>query len=149
MKRTGTRSVKNHQNLLNQLKRKFEKGGTTAAAAAPAAAVVPIIVKEFISLSMKDSMKLFSSTDIVLGPHGAGLSNILFMKPGRGVIEFMVAGKDVNACYMYLTIKLGLRYHTWSDPKSTQNGAMTVDINEIISITNQIKNDLIEESIFE
>ena len=128
---TGSRSVVNHQKLVAALKMKYEVeggGGHT--------------VQVFTKLSMKDSVKLFKTTDIVLGPHGAGLSNILYMQPGRGVVEFMVAGKDVNACYMYLAVKLGLRYHTWSDPKSTQNGKMTVDVENILLIVSGMMEEM-------
>jgi hypothetical protein len=118
IQRTGSREVVNHQKLVDGLKKEY----------------IGHSVQSFKSLSMKDSIKLFENTDILLGPHGAGLSNMLFMQPGRGVVEFMVSGRDVNACYMYLAIKLGLRYHTWGNPRASQTGKMVVDVEKILSI---------------
>ena len=63
---------------------------------------------------------------------------MLYMHPDRGILEMMVVGKDVNACYMYMALKLGLRYHTWGDPKATQNGKMTANIDEINNIVKMI-----------
>ena len=95
---------------------------------------------------MKQSVDLFASSDIVIGPHGAGLSNLLYMQPGRGVLELLVvAHGQINACYMYLALKLGLRYYTWSHPKTTHHGSMTIDTTQIVRIVHQMKDDLIGE----
>ena len=40
-------------------------------------------------LTFAEQVALFHSCDIVLGVHGAGLTNIMFMKPGSKVIEFI------------------------------------------------------------
>ena len=129
IKRTGSRSVKNHPMLLKRLKEKYEN---------PLMSRKGHEVIEFTKLTMKESVALFSKTDILIGPHGAGLSNALYMYPKRAMLELMVVGKDVNACYMYLAIKLGLKYHTWSDPRATQGGSMTVDVSKIESIVDSL-----------
>jgi hypothetical protein len=128
IKRHGSRAVRNHGALITALKSHYTVKNQFK-------------VIEFDSLSMLETVKLFSKTELMIGPHGAGLSNALYMQPGRGLLEFMVAGKDVNACYMYLAIKLGLRYHTWSDPRATQNGGMTVDLEKVMSIVSQMMQD--------
>ena len=38
---------------------------------------------------MVDQILLFQSAEFIIGPHGAGLSNLLFCEPGTKVIEFM------------------------------------------------------------
>ena len=42
---------------------------------------------ELTKLSVKDQIKLFSSASFVIGPHGAGIGNIIFCKEGTKVIE--------------------------------------------------------------
>ena len=36
-----------------------------------------------------EQISLFASTKILIGPHGAGLGNMVFMSPGAHVVEFM------------------------------------------------------------
>jgi glycosyltransferase involved in cell wall biosynthesis len=40
-------------------------------------------------MSMADQILLFQSAEFIIGPHGAGLANLLFCEPGTKVIEFM------------------------------------------------------------
>jgi glycosyltransferase involved in cell wall biosynthesis len=40
-------------------------------------------------MTIEDQILLFQNAEFVIGPHGAGLSNLLFCKPGTKVIEFM------------------------------------------------------------
>ena len=39
------------------------------------------------SLSISEQARLFAEAKIVLGPHGAGFTNIAFCKPGTKVVE--------------------------------------------------------------
>lgn len=38
-------------------------------------------------LSKKDQMELISKTDVLIGVHGNGLTNEIWMKPGGAVLE--------------------------------------------------------------
>jgi glycosyltransferase involved in cell wall biosynthesis len=40
-------------------------------------------------MSMTDQILLFQSAEFIIGPHGAGLANLLFCEPGTRVIELM------------------------------------------------------------
>ena len=40
-------------------------------------------------MSMVDQILLFQSAEFIVGPHGAGLANLLFCEPGTKVIELM------------------------------------------------------------
>ncbi|KAF4733724.1 hypothetical protein FOZ62_026203 [Perkinsus olseni] len=57
----------------------------------------------------KDAVALFSRAAVVVGVHGAGLSNILFCKEGAAVVELGFANPLVWH-YMYVAEALGLRY---------------------------------------
>ena len=80
-------------------------------------------------------MELFACSNIIIAPHGAGLSNIIACKPGTVVIEVLLEGKLLNLCYMYLGVKLNLKYNAWSNNKiKFKNKAMKVDVKKIVSI---------------
>ena len=55
-----------------------------------------------------EQVRAFSSALIVLGPHGAGLTNILFCRRGAHVMEM---GKVLFPCYVNLADRLGVHYH--------------------------------------
>jgi len=61
--------------------------------------------------SLNDSMMMFHSAVIIVGPHGAGLSNMLFSQPGTYVVEGVCQPPKVNMCYRVLTQLLGHHWH--------------------------------------
>ncbi|WP_241771240.1 glycosyltransferase family 61 protein [Acidisphaera rubrifaciens] len=64
------------------------------------------------SLSLAGQIELFRSARIVVGPHGAGLTNIVFCEPGTVVYE-LVPSHYTNGCFCNLAYLSGLRY--WQD----------------------------------
>ena len=60
---------------------------------------------------MQAAMFMFNRADLVVGPHGAGLSNLVYCKPGTLVIEGVCNPPHVNMCYQWTAHVLGLRYH--------------------------------------
>ncbi len=52
-------------------------------------------------------IRLFSSVDMIIGLHGAALSNAMFARPGTHVVE---VGQIVYECYAPLCAKLGMYY---------------------------------------
>jgi hypothetical protein len=59
--------------------------------------------------SFLEQVALFSRADLIIAPHGAALTNLLFAKPGTTVLEFF-SPNYVNVCYWSIS-KLGkLRY---------------------------------------
>lgn len=48
---------------------------------------------------------------MVVGPHGAGLSNIFFSRPGLHVVEGVCNPPHVNLCFQRLAHVLGHRWH--------------------------------------
>lgn len=61
-------------------------------------------------LSFRDQVSLFSEASAIAGPHGAGLSHILFAPPGVNVLELFPADKAFNIDYFYLTKAAGGTY---------------------------------------
>jgi len=61
--------------------------------------------------SLYETMTMFHSAVIVVGPHGAGLSNLLFSEPGTYVVEGVCNRPHVNLCYLRLAHVLGHHWH--------------------------------------
>jgi capsular polysaccharide biosynthesis protein len=57
-----------------------------------------------------DQIRLFRDAGIVVGPHGAGLSNMIFCRPGTLIVELLSAGGDRPSCFELLAETCGHRY---------------------------------------
>jgi len=66
-------------------------------------------------MSLKDQVSLFSRAEIILGPHGAGLTNIMFANSDAKVLEFRSSEQQGNYssgnCYEQLSNILGIEHH--------------------------------------
>lgn len=57
-----------------------------------------------------EQVELFRSSERVIAPHGAGLANMVFMKPGSQVIE-LTTGTWWNPCFRDIAAIVGLEHH--------------------------------------
>lgn len=65
------------------------------------------------SMSFAEQIALFRTARVVVGPHGAGLTNVLFCSPGATLIELNHDSFAAGAtCYAALADMFGLSYHT-------------------------------------
>src|SRR6185436_7043976 len=72
-----------------------------------------IIVAEGISLA--EQVKIFSSAQILLGIHGGGLVNLLFMEPGGKLIELRKKeGGTSNTGYWHLADSVDQSYYYYN-----------------------------------
>ncbi|MDF2718417.1 MAG: hypothetical protein K0R28_5342 [Paenibacillus sp.] len=62
------------------------------------------------SLAVAEQIRLFTSAETIVAPHGAGLANLLFCRPGTKVLE-LYAPNYVNTVYWYLSNHFGLDYY--------------------------------------
>lgn len=60
--------------------------------------------------SMARKIQLLHSAEIVIAPHGAGLTNLIFCKPGTKVIEIFHP-KWILPCYWMISSHVGLDYY--------------------------------------
>lgn len=84
------------------------------------------------SLSIREQISLFSQTNIVVSPHGAGLTNIVFMREGSHLIE-MFPMNQINDCYFELSSFSGLRYDCIIGQDSDENSDFNCDVDLITS----------------
>jgi hypothetical protein len=61
-------------------------------------------------MSIAEQALLLSSAKVILAPHGAGLSNLVFCSPGTKVIE-VFSPKYVNVCFWSLSNQMNLEYY--------------------------------------
>ena len=80
------------------------------------------------SLSVAEQVSLFAAAEVVIGAHGAALTNTVFCSPGTKVIEIF-APDYVNPCYRKLSSQVSLEYWEFigervldTDPHSQQEG---------------------------
>jgi len=80
---------------------------------------------------MRSTLDIFRRALLVVAPHGAGLSNIVFAPSGVFVVEVLSRTALVH-CYMSLCEDLGHRYH--GILSSTPNPAMSVDLKYLVRV---------------
>jgi capsular polysaccharide biosynthesis protein len=61
-------------------------------------------------MSVSEQCELFSSAEVVVAPHGAGLTNLLFCREGTRVVEIFPP-TYINPGYWVLANHLGLEYY--------------------------------------
>jgi len=61
-------------------------------------------------LSFKEQAELFYSAEVVVAPHGAGLSHLVFCAPKTPVLEIF-SPAYFHPCYWHVCDRIGLSYH--------------------------------------
>jgi len=67
---------------------------------------VPVLAE---TLSAADQVRLFRQADMIVAPHGAGLTNLGFCRPGCRIVELQMDAY-VNWCFRHLAALRGLDY---------------------------------------
>ena len=85
----------------------------------------------FENYSFNEQVNLMKDTKCLIGLHGAGLTNMLFMSEKTNVLELRNAEDNHNNCYFSLASDLNLNYYyqiNSGDRKDTHEVNITVDI---------------------
>ncbi len=91
-KDAGIRRIVNEEKLLEELKRRGYEVITNS------------------KLSLQEQVKLFYNATHVIGPHGGGLSNIVFCDKGAKIMDIF-SPSFVIPCFWILSNQIGLKYH--------------------------------------
>ncbi len=96
-------------------------------------------------LSFEEQVRVFYNAEIVVAPHGAGLTNILFAKDGAKILELRNPGY-FGKCYYYLSHHLGYDYWTLlgegdvpkdkSEMQGTLYNNMDINTNKLVETLN-------------
>jgi capsular polysaccharide biosynthesis protein len=76
--------------------------------------------------SFADQIEIFRSVDIVVAPHGAGLTNMVFAPAGTTLIE-MFGDNYINGCYWALANICGHRHAFITAPTATLDYSIPLD----------------------
>ena len=99
IRRSSKRYFTNHDDILAGLKKLVKKYGDYT--------VEVFDDRQYPTL--ENTMSMFNRAFMVVAPHGAGESNLMFSEPGTILIEGLC--KRANFCYRNLSVAMGLRYH--------------------------------------
>lgn len=78
--------------------------------------------------SIREQIRTLSNAEVVVGPHGAGLTNLLHCPEGTKVLELMPES-DIRGHYFNLSYKLGLDYSCYLCDSSGTD--LVVDVKEL------------------
>lgn len=81
------------------------------------------------TLPLDQQIDLFASARLVVGVHGAALTNLLWMSPGARVLELMPS-KRRNGCYASLAHVIGLHHETMV-VNSDRHGKMSIPLGKL------------------
>ncbi|ESO03316.1 hypothetical protein HELRODRAFT_173602 [Helobdella robusta] len=100
IKRTGKRHFLHHEKISSYLNMTAQEYGFTYH-----------VYTDNPLPSLNETMLIFGSASIIVAPHGAGLSNILFSQPGILIIEGLCYLPNINLCYQRTSHILGMQWH--------------------------------------
>lgn len=63
------------------------------------------------TLTFTEQIILFSETSHLIGVHGAGLTNMIFMEPGSRIMEIRRKDDMLNYCYYFMAHSVQLAYY--------------------------------------
>lgn len=77
-------------------------------------------------MPLKDQLQAIVDAEIIAGPHGAGLTNILFADPSAKILE-LHPDDEVNYCFWLTAGGMKLRYALLSGTRANAQRDMVID----------------------
>ncbi|EGD82906.1 hypothetical protein PTSG_12037 [Salpingoeca rosetta] len=132
--RTGIRSVANEGLLIDEMKEHASLFDFHVFSSPPDPLLMP---GSSVRNRLLYQMDLFNDADIIIGPHGAGLANAMFMKRGSTLVEFIMDPHG-NRCFGYLAAALDHTYYAVNEVTSTYFGSYTMTEEAAHTITQRV-----------
>lgn len=123
VKRERTRELRNHNEILAKVKESFSNYN--------------VVVHTGHEL-MEKQFALFRSSDVIIAPHGAGLSNIVVCRKHTLIFELLNQIPHPVLCYAGLALKLKLLYVGHIIPHFHHEGQITVNSNDLVTVLQQL-----------
>jgi capsular polysaccharide biosynthesis protein len=111
----STRKILNHDETLSMLKTKYPD--------------LEWVV--FDKLSPEDTAALFARAKLIVGPHGAGFTNMIFAPKGVHIVEF-ISMEAPNVCYWHMSEMIG-NHHSMI-PCYTKDTQFMIDTDEVSNL---------------
>jgi capsular polysaccharide biosynthesis protein len=100
------------------------------------------VAVDFAQESFKRQVAISACSEIFVGVHGAGLVNMIFMRPGATVIELQKEpydNEEISILYMNLAHAIGLKYtrincHAQSRTQSIYDADIVVNLDSLKSV---------------
>lgn len=86
-------------------------------------------------MSVREQMELFGASDLIVSNHGAGLTNLVWGRPGTAVVE-LFSEKWPNDCYFRLATLKGMRYRSMM--ANSSDGWGVVDCGRLRTIIEEL-----------
>ena len=89
--------------------------------------------------SFVEQARVFNRAKVVVGPHGAGLVNIIYSEPGTVVIEGTKSPPHIVMCYIRLAHILGHHYHgipskePWSGIVDIETPVFAAEVEKVLA----------------
>jgi capsular polysaccharide biosynthesis protein len=74
-------------------------------------------------LTFDDQVRLFRGARLIVSPHGAGLANVIFCRPGTRVMELMPSLRD-NRCMERLSTVCGVNHEVTLSPATGEDSSL-------------------------
>lgn len=84
-------------------------------------------IVSFTGKSLSYQISVMASADFIVGPHGAGMTNVAFCKPGARILEFLSPG-HMNLCMSRMAAIAGAQYGGLAGELSPMHGSDTYSI---------------------
>lgn len=88
------------------------------------------------TMSVREQIELFQQADVIMGPHGAGLANMVFAPPGTKVIELGTPYRPYD-CFAELAAACGHSFF-WHAAKPIDGNIVTEESNLWVDIDNLV-----------
>ena len=105
IKRSTKRWFGNHGGILNMLKNKTVLYNSSV-----------VVYGDKPIPTWETTKKLFDRAFLIVAPHGAGLANMIFARPGTVILEGLCCGNQLNLCYQALAELMGHRHYGIARP---------------------------------
>lgn len=84
-------------------------------------------------MTFQEQVSVFQSSSLIVGVHGAGLTNLLFASSSCSVVEIFPSNYH-EGCYENLSKLLGLDYYMITYKSNNKNNDIIIDLNEFENV---------------